>query len=115
MLNCNELATVEHYNTAVISVIFNNGTLGMVRQWQKLLYDGRISQTTLDRGPDFVKLAEAYGIKGYSVKSIEEFDIAFKEALESKKPAVIDCDMNIDEKVRPMVPNGSTLTEFLLD
>ncbi len=114
-MNCHELSTVEHYKLPVISVIFNNGTLGMVRQWQNLLYEGRISETTLDRGPDFVKLAEAYGVKGYRTFTIEEFDEAFKEASESGKPAVIDCVMHIDEKVRPMVPNGKALTEFLLD
>ncbi|MBQ4347563.1 MAG: biosynthetic-type acetolactate synthase large subunit [Firmicutes bacterium] len=114
-MNCHELATVEHYGLPVISVVFNNGTLGMVRQWQNLLYEGRISQTTLDRGPDFVKLAEAYGIAGYRVKDIEEFEEAFKAAVESGRAAVIDCMMGIDEKVRPMVPNGKSLTEFLLD
>jgi len=60
-MNCHELATVEHYHLPIITVVFNNGTLGMVRQWQNLIYHKRFSETTLDRGPDFVKLAEAYG------------------------------------------------------
>ena len=64
-MNCHELATLEHYHIPVITVIFNNGTLGMVRQWQNLIYHKRFSQTDLDRGPDFVKLAEAYGLKGF--------------------------------------------------
>ncbi|UQT50705.1 thiamine pyrophosphate-dependent enzyme [Flavonifractor plautii] len=63
-MNCHELCTAEHYNIPVITVIFNNRTLGMVRQWQNLIYQKRFSQTDLDRGPDFVKLAEAYGIQG---------------------------------------------------
>ncbi len=66
-MNCHELATVEHYHLPIITVIFNNGCLGMVRQWQNLIYHKRFSQTTLDRGPDFVKLAEAYGLKGFRV------------------------------------------------
>lgn len=114
-MNCHELATVEHYDIPVISVLFNNGTLGMVRQWQTLMYDGRYSATTLDRGPDFVKLAEAYGIKGYRVTNVSEFEAAFTEALDSGKAAVIECMMEMDEKVRPMVPGGASLTEFILE
>ena len=114
-MNCHELCTVEHYGVPVISVVFNNGTLGMVRQWQTLLYGGRYSQTTLDRGPDFVKLAEAYGVAGYRARTLDEFETAFKEAVESGKAAVIDCILDMDEKVRPMVPSGKGITEFLLD
>ena len=77
-MNCHELATVEHYHLPIITVIFNNGTLGMVRQWQNLIYDKRYSQTTLDRGPDFVKLAEAYGLKGFRVSTREEMEAAFR-------------------------------------
>ncbi len=114
-MNCNELATVEHYQIPVITIIFNNGTLGMVRQWQSLLYDNRYSQTTLDRGPDFVKLAEAYGISGYSARTVSEFEASFREALNSGRAAVIDCRLGIDEKVSPMVQSGKHLTEFLLN
>ena len=73
-MNCHELATVEHYHLPIITVIFNNGCLGMVRQWQNLLYHQRFSQTTLDRGPDFVKLAEAYGLKGFRVSTRAEME-----------------------------------------
>lgn len=66
-MNCNELSTAVHYNVPVIILILNNGTLGMVRQWQTMFYDARYSQTTLDRGPDFVKLADAYGAKGFRI------------------------------------------------
>jgi len=114
-MNCHELATASHYNIPVITLIFNNGTLGMVRQWQSLLYNGRFSETTLDRGPDFVKLAEAYGVTGYRVTNLSEFEQAFTAALNSGKPAVLDCVLDIDATVRPMVAAAKPLSEYLLD
>jgi len=114
-MNCHELATVEHYNIPVITVIFNNGTLGMVRQWQNLIYRKRFSQTTLDRGPDFVKLAEAYGLKGFRASTEEEFRAAFAEALKAGCGCVIDCAIDMDAMVHPMVPGGAPVTNFLLD
>ena len=113
-MNCHELCTVQHYELPVITVVFNNGTLGMVRQWQNLIYGKRFSQTTLDRGPDFVKLAEAYGLQGYRVRTREELEAAFDKALNCGSGAVIDCVLDIDEMVRPMVAAGSPITKFLL-
>jgi acetolactate synthase-1/2/3 large subunit len=113
-MNNHELGTMEHYGVPVITVIMNNGTLGMVRQWQTLIYQKRYSQTTLDRGPDFIKLADAYGVQGYRVSDLEAFEAAFKKALESGESAVIDCVINIDEKVTPMVPSGKNLDDFLI-
>ena len=113
-MNCNELSTVEHYGLPIISVIFNNGTLGMVRQWQNLIYGKRFSATTLDRGPNFVKLAEAYGLKGYEVRSRREMKAALDDALAAGCGAVIDCKLDIDEMVRPMVAAGAPITDFLL-
>ena len=113
-MNCHELATVQHYGLPIITVVFNNGTLGMVRQWQSLIYKKRYSQTTLDRGPDFVKLAEAYSIQGFRVQSREEMEEALSRALASGKAAVIDCALDIDEMVSPMVAAGSAITDFLL-
>ncbi len=113
-MNCHELATVEHYHLPIITVVFNNGTLGMVRQWQSLIYGGRYSETTLDRGPDFVKLAEAYGIRGFRVETPADMERALAEALGTWEPAVIDCMLDIDEMVRPMVASGSEITDFLL-
>ena len=113
-MNCHELATVEHYHLPIITVVFNNGTLGMVRQWQRLIYGGRFSETTLDRGPDFVKLAGAYGIRGFKVETAADMERALKEALSSREPAVLDCRLDIDEMVRPMVASGSEITDFLL-
>lgn len=114
-MNCHELSTVEHYGLPVIICIFDNRTLGMVRQWQNLIYHQRYSQTDLDRGPDFVKLAEAYGIAGYRVTNQSEFEAAFKAALDSGKAAVIDCMIDKDAKVHPMVNGGDPATKFLLD
>ena len=114
-MNCHELCTVQHYGLPIITVIFNNGTLGMVRQWQTLIYGQRYSQTTLDRGPDFVKLAEAYGLHGYRVRTTEEMKQALEQALTCGTGAVIDCVLDIDEMVHPMVASGSPITNFLLD
>ncbi len=113
-MNCHELCTVEHYGLPVITVIFNNGCLGMVRQWQNLIYKKRFSETTLDRGPDFVKLAEAYGLKGFRVTNQTEMEQAMDEALASGKGCVIDCVLDMDEMVRPMVAGGAHITNFLL-
>ena len=112
-MNCHELCTEEHYDIPVITFVFNNTTLGMVRQWQHLIYKEHYSQTTLDRGPDFVKLAEAYGLKGSRVTNDEELRTAIKEALEWGHGYVIDCAIDIDEMVRPMVNGGSPITNFL--
>ena len=114
-MNCHELCTVEHYHLPIITVIFNNGTLGMVRQWQHLIYHERYSETTLDRGPDFVKLAEAYGLKGFRVTTPEEMEQAFQAALDAKCGCVIDCRLDMDEMVRPMVAGGAHITDFLLN
>ncbi len=113
-MNCHELATVEHYRLPIITVVFNNGTLGMVRQWQHLIYRERYSETTLDRGPDFVKLAEAYGLKGFRAATMAEMEQAFRSALEAGCGCVIDCMLDMDEMVRPMVAGGAHITDFLL-
>jgi len=113
-MNCHELATVEHYHLPIITVVFNNGTLGMVRQWQNLIYHQRYSQTTLDRGPDFVKLAQAYGLKGFRVTSLAEMEAAFQAALDAGCGCVLDCRLDMDEMVRPMVAGGAHITDFLL-
>lgn len=119
-MNCNELATISHYNIPVVIIVLNNGTLGMVRQWQSLFYGKRYSQTTLDRGPDFVKLAEAYGIRGFRADSEESFRNAFNSAISvdengRRSPALIDTLINIDEMVMPMVPAGKPINELLLE
>ena len=114
-MNLTELSTMAYYNLPVIVVIFNNGTLGMVRQWQTLFFGKRYSQTTLDRGPDFMKLAEAYSISGVRVDNMEDFRKAFGKACEEKKPCMIECMLDIDEMVAPMVAPGSPIDTFCLN
>jgi acetolactate synthase-1/2/3 large subunit len=117
-MNCAEMSTEEYYKLPIITFIFNNGVLGMVHQWQDLMYGKRFSQTILDRGPDFVKLANAYGLKGRRVENVDELRDAIAEALEEQKKGlgyVIDCAVATDEMVRPMVNGGTHITEFLLD
>ena len=114
-MNGQELATVSHYDIPVIVVIFNNHTLGMVHQWQNLLYEGRFSQTDLNFAPDFIKLADAYGIRGRRVATSAEMSAAFREALDGGHAYVIECVIDTDETVRPMVSAGKPITEFLLE
>ena len=114
-MNCHELCTAEHYNIPVITVIFNNRTLGMVRQWQNLIYNKRFSQTDLDRGPDFVKLAEAYGIQGERAATQPEFEAAFRRAVAAGRPYVIECAIDKDAMVHPMISAGTPVTDFILD
>lgn len=114
-MNLNELATISHYKIPLIIIVANNGTLGMVRQWQKMFYGKRYSATTLDRPPDFVKLADAFAIRGFRATTEKEFAAAFAKALSERTPALIDCHMDIDEMVFPMVPAGKPIDELLLD
>ncbi len=113
-MNCNELATEQHYDIPVITFVFNNQALGMVRQWQTLIYDKHYSQTTLTHGPDFVALAEAYGLKGKRVSNVEQLEAAIKEALAWGHGYVVDCAIHMDEMVRPMVGGGSPITQFIV-
>lgn len=114
-MNLTELSTIAYYGIPVIVVIFNNGTLGMVRQWQTLFFGQRYSQTTLDRGPDFMKLAEAYGLPGARVHTMEDFAAAFKRAVAHKQPCLIECTLDINEMVAPMVAPGSPIDSFCLN
>ena len=114
-MNCHELATLEHYHIPVITIIFNNHTLGMVRQWQHLIYGERYSQSDLDRGPDFVKLAQAYGVSAGRADTLEQFKSLFRQAWESGAPWVIECTIDKDAMVHPMVSAGTPVTDFLLD
>jgi acetolactate synthase-1/2/3 large subunit len=113
-MNAGELSTVRRYGLPVITVVFNNRALGMVRQWQTLMYRKRYSETDLGPWPDFVKLADAYDIQGWRVETKAEFEAAFSAAVASGKAALIDCRINSDELVRPMAM-GSSISDFLLD
>lgn len=113
-MNLNELCTSVKYNLPIVTVVFNNGVLGMVRQWQTQFYEKRYSSTTLERQTDFVMLAEAFGAKGYRVTTIQEFNSAIKDAFESNRPCVIDAVIDKDEKVLPMIPAGKTIDEIIM-
>ena len=108
-MNMNEIATAARYNIPIIQVVINNHVLGMVRQWQTLFYGERYSNTVLDDNVDFVKVAEALGATGVRATSLDEFDKALKDAIKLNKPVVIDCIIDKDDKVWPMVPAGAPL------
>ena len=110
-MNMNEIATAGRYQIPIIEVVVNNHVLGMVRQWQTLFYGKRYSATVLNDAVDFVKLAEAMGVMGIRVTSQEEFREALKTALEQNKPIVIDCQIDSDDKVWPMVAPGAAISE----
>ena len=114
-MNMNELATAVEYNLPVIVVIMNNHALGMVRQWQNLFYDGRYSQTTLDRSTDFVKLAEAFGAVGYNLTEKADVEETIKKAMAQNRPVVINCEIDRDLKVYPIVPPGAPIEEVIMD
>lgn len=113
-MNCTELATAVEYKLPVVIALLNNRVLGMVRQWQELFYDGRFSATTIDRGTDFVALAEAFGAVGINVTKPGEVDGAIMKALESRdRPVVINFEIDKNEKVFPMVPPGAPIDELI--
>ncbi len=114
-MNIQELATVVHYKLPVKVVILNNGYLGMVRQWQELFYKKRYSQTTLEDNPDFVKVAEAYGAKGFRVERKEDVRPTLEKALSIKEPVVIDCKIGQEENVFPMIPSGKTVRDAIME
>lgn len=110
-MNMNEIATAVRENIPVVEIIFNNSVLGMVRQWQTLFYGERYSHTVLDNNVDYVKLAEAMGAKGYRITKQEEVEPVLKEAIASGKSVVIECIIQSDDKVFPMVAPGKGLDE----
>ena len=110
-MNMNEVATATRYNIPVIEIIFNNHVLGMVRQWQDLFYGKRYSATVLDDCVYFVKVSEGMGAKGYRVQTIEEFEAALKDAMALNIPCVIDCLIDREDKVFPMVSPGAAISE----
>lgn len=114
-MNCNELDTAAHYNLPVVELLFNNSVLGMVRQWQKLFYDSRFSQTTLDTNTDFCKLAEAFGVKAYRIRTKEEIEPVLREALALHAPVLVDCWIDKDVNVLPMVPAGASVEDPMLE
>lgn len=114
-MNMNEIATATRYNIPIIEVIINNHVLGMVRQWQTLFYGKRYSQTILNDAVDFVKISEGMGAKAYRVTKKEEFLPVLQEAISLNIPCVIDCQINCDDKVFPMVPAGAPIEDAFDD
>ena len=110
-MNMNELATAARYNIPIIEVVINNHVLGMVRQWQTLFYDERYSATVLNDGVDFVKVAEALGAAGIRVSALAELRPALEKAIAMGRPVLIDCQIDQDDKVFPMVPAGAPIEE----
>jgi acetolactate synthase-1/2/3 large subunit len=116
-MNCGELATLAAYKIPLLIVVFNNEVLGMVRQWQTLFYEGRFSETILDRPPDFVRLAQAYGLTGFKAESPETFLYALQDAkkeLDSSRACLIEAKLSRDEMVYPMVPGGKAIDDQIL-
>jgi len=115
-MNIQELATAANYNIPVKIVILNNGYLGMVRQWQELFYEKRYSNTDIGGGktPDFMKVADAYGILGVRATKPEEVESALRKGLEARGPAVMEFIVEAEEGVYPMVNPGAALTEMKL-
>ncbi|MDX9917177.1 MAG: biosynthetic-type acetolactate synthase large subunit [Gudongella sp.] len=114
-MNCNELGTVARFGLPVTILLFNNSTLGMVRQWQGMFCDDNYSQTDLGDYVDFIKLAGAYGIEGKRVEGYEELDSALLWAKESRRTVVIECRFSKDQFVYPIVPAGKAISEMILE
>lgn len=110
-MNMNEIATATRYDIPIIEVVLNNHVLGMVRQWQTLFYGQRYSNTILNDKVDFVKLAEAMGAVGIRVTTLEELEPAIQKAIDLKKPVVLECVIDSDDKVWPMVAPGASISE----
>ena len=110
-MNMNELATATRYIIPIIEIIVNNHVLGMVRQWQTLYYGQRYSYTVLEDQVDYVKVAEGLGAKAYRVETKEDFEAALKDAIAMNIPCVLDCHIEKDDKVFPMVSPGASLME----
>ena len=110
----NEMATAVSENLPIVILIMNNGVLGMVRQWQTLFFDKHYSNTVLDRKTDFVKLAEAFGAKAKRALSLDELEEALKEGFACDGPFVIDCAVDKDEFVLPMLPPGGSMDDIIV-
>ncbi|TCO73104.1 biosynthetic-type acetolactate synthase large subunit [Marinisporobacter balticus] len=114
-MNCNELATVSKYKLPIITLLFNNATLGMVRQWQQMFCNGRYSETDITGEVNYMKLVEAYGLRGRQVDKICDLEDALKEAVKTRKATVIECILSKDDNVFPMVPPGKPINHIILE
>ncbi|MCD6084610.1 MAG: acetolactate synthase large subunit, partial [Desulfurococcales archaeon] len=114
MMTCQNLVTAVAENIPVVVIIFNNLSLGMVRQWQDLFYGKKFVATDLSPAPNYPKLAEAFGAEGLRVGNYEEFRSAIQKALASDYPTVIEVPVHPDEKVFPMIPPDRSLKEVMV-
>ncbi len=114
-MNMNEACTVASRELPVITVILNNSVLGMVYQWQTIFYGKRYSNTILDRKTDYVRVAEGFGIDGYRATTPDEFRTAIRKALDSGRPAWIDCVISREERVLPMIPGGKSVDDIIIN
>lgn len=114
-MNLIELATAVNYNLPIIIILINNNSLGMVRQWQTLFFEGRYSQTTLNHATDFVRLAEDFGMRGLEISSKEQVEEVLSEAINCKKPVLVHCRINEDDKVFPMVAPGESIDSLIME
>lgn len=110
----NELATAVTYNVPLVILLMNNGVLGMVRQWQTLFFEKHYSNTVLNRKTDFVALAKAFGADGVTVNTVDELDSALKTAFSASSPYLIDCRIDKDEMVLPMLPPGGSMDDIIV-
>ena len=110
-MNMNELATASRYNIPIINIIIDNHVLGMVRQWQTLFYGKRYSQTVLRDSVDYCKVAEGLGCMAMRVTTVDELEPALKAALAADRPVVIDCVIDDDDTVYPMVSPGASIDQ----
>ncbi len=113
-MNMSELATAVSNDLPLIIVVLNNGVLGMVRQWQALFFEGRYSSTSLHRKTDFVKLAESFGALGMRAATLEEYERCIEKAFACQTPVLIDCQIDPDERVLPMIPPNKGISDIIL-
>ena len=113
-MNLAEACTAVSQKLPIITIIMNNTVLGMVYQWQTLLYGGRYAATEPARATNFPKLAEAFGAKGYSASTPQEFEEVYKKALQEDGPVWIDCAIAKNERVLPMIPAGGTIEDMVI-
>lgn len=114
-MNLNELSTAVTENLPITILLMNNGTLGMVRQWQKIFYASRFSQTTIRKKTDYVKFAESFGAKGLTIAKEEDIIPVLKEALSTPSPVLVDCKISIDDNVLPMIKPGASYSEIITE
>lgn len=115
LMNLNEVATAVEYKLPIITIILNNSTLGMVRQWQSSFYGKRYSSTDINKKVDYVAVAKGFNAVGYSCKTLAEFHKAFDEALKQNVPVWIECVIDKDLKVLPMIPSGGTIKDIIIE